>query len=135
MVVMDAAAREIEAEEFDDAARSAWVPVQACTLPTAEQPLRVAEFDSLFAGSLQRIERPERSELLLTIDATAADRARDLAARESDCCSFFTFAFESDVDGSVTMRVGVPSERTAVLDGLAAQAAAARSDTDSGRQS
>ena len=28
-----------------------WVP-EACTLPTVEQPLRLAEFDSLFATGL-----------------------------------------------------------------------------------
>ncbi len=30
-----------------------WVPVESCTLPSAEQPLRVAEFDELFAASLR----------------------------------------------------------------------------------
>ncbi|WP_245718914.1 hypothetical protein [Micromonospora rhizosphaerae] len=29
-----------------------WVP-EACTLPTAERPLRVAEFDELFATALR----------------------------------------------------------------------------------
>lgn len=28
-----------------------WVPVEACTLPTAEQPLRLAEFADLFAAA------------------------------------------------------------------------------------
>jgi len=31
-----------------------WVAVDACTLPTEEQPLRVAEFDALLAGALRR---------------------------------------------------------------------------------
>jgi hypothetical protein len=30
----------------------AWVP-EACTLPTVEQPLRLAEFDDLFATALR----------------------------------------------------------------------------------
>ncbi|MFI6744088.1 hypothetical protein ACIBI9_65455 [Nonomuraea sp. NPDC050451] len=33
----------------------------ACTLPTAEQPLREAEFDALFAEAVRQIERPERT--------------------------------------------------------------------------
>ena len=36
-----------------------WAPVDACTLPTAEQPLRVAEWDGLFAESLRAVERPD----------------------------------------------------------------------------
>jgi hypothetical protein len=31
-----------------------WVP-DACTLPTEEVPLRVAEFDALFASTLRRV--------------------------------------------------------------------------------
>ena len=29
----------------------------ACTLPTAERPLRLAEFDELFATAVRRVER------------------------------------------------------------------------------
>ncbi len=32
---------------------SGWVP-DACTLPTVDQPLRVAEFDDLFARAAKR---------------------------------------------------------------------------------
>jgi hypothetical protein len=38
-------------------AETRWVP-EACTLPTVEQPLRVAEFDDLFATALRGIARP-----------------------------------------------------------------------------
>ncbi|MEV4838269.1 hypothetical protein AB0K05_27425 [Nonomuraea sp. NPDC049486] len=38
----------------------AWVP-SACTLPTAEQPLRVAEFDALFADAVRAVARPDRT--------------------------------------------------------------------------
>ena len=33
-----------------------WASVDACTLPTAERPLRLAKFDDLFATTLQSIE-------------------------------------------------------------------------------
>lgn len=39
-----------------------WVP-QSCTLPTVEQPLRVAEFDALFATAVRSAERLRRTEL------------------------------------------------------------------------
>ncbi|MBB6551859.1 hypothetical protein [Nonomuraea rubra] len=35
-----------------------WVGPSACTLPTVEQPLRVAEFDALFAGAVQGVAPP-----------------------------------------------------------------------------
>lgn len=47
-----------------------WVPA-ACTLPTPEQPLRVAEFDALFAASSRRVERLTPTHLRLTL--TPAD--------------------------------------------------------------
>ena len=34
--------------------RLPWVAPDACTLPTAERPLRVAEFDDLFANAAAR---------------------------------------------------------------------------------
>lgn len=37
-----------------------WVS-SACTLPTTEQPTRVAEFDGLFASALRTMERPDPS--------------------------------------------------------------------------
>lgn len=89
-----------------------WAP-DACTLPTAERPWRVAEFDDLF-GYVQSSTRPEptRLELLLPCDVEAA--ARDLARRESECCSFFTFAFERTGD-DVVMRIDVPPAHIEVL--------------------
>lgn len=97
---------------------------QACTLPTVEQLVRVAEFDQFFAESVQRLDRPEprRLDLLFTAGAEAA--ARDLAARETSCCSFFTFVFHVTDIGPV-MQVGVPAAYVEVLDAFAAQVDAA----------
>jgi hypothetical protein len=70
-----------------------WVP-PSCTLPTAEQPLRVAEFDDLFATAVTGAERAEPGRLTLRLEPTpevAATAAR-LAVEEAGCCSFFTFA-------------------------------------------
>jgi hypothetical protein len=97
-----------------------WAP-DACTLPTTERPLRVAEFDDLFTA-VRRSERalPTRLDLVVPRDIEAA--ARDLARRESECCSFFTFDFES-VGDDVVMHIGVPPEHVEVLDALEARVA------------
>jgi hypothetical protein len=100
-----------------------WVP-DSCTLPTAEQPVRIAEFDRLFAESVRHTDRPSRTRLDLLLDADAEPAARDLAARESACCSFFAFIFDSTIDGLV-MRIEVPGNQAEVLDALAARVDAA----------
>jgi hypothetical protein len=101
-----------------------WAPVDACTLPTAEQPLRVAEFDALFATALRGMERREPGWLRLHLDGSAEGDARELTARESSCCSFFDFRIGT-TEGGVTLDVRVPDARTDVLDGLARRAEAA----------
>jgi hypothetical protein len=95
-----------------------WVP-EACTLPTEEQPLRVAEFDALFATATGPPERlgPTRLRVHLPGGQDNAARARDLIARETGCCSFFSF----DLCPSATdmeLDVEVPEEHVAVLDGM-----------------
>jgi thioredoxin len=103
----------------------AWVPADACTLPTADRPSRLAEFEGLFA-SLRGLRRKEPGWLRLRLDDGEGieARARDLTARESECCSFFDFAVRRG-DGEVVVDVRVPDSRVVVLDGLTAQAEAA----------
>jgi len=110
----------------DETDADRWVR-QACTLPAAERPLRVAEFDDLFAAALRDVRRldPERLRLTLRGVPGLEATARDLAARESECCSFFTFTIRRHGE-NVVMDVQVPSSQVGVLDGLAARAAAAR---------
>ncbi|MFG2445367.1 hypothetical protein ACGFQG_21090 [Nocardia fluminea] len=100
-----------------------WVP-DACTLPTVEQPIRVAEFDRFFADSVHGTTRhaPTRLDLHLAADAEAV--GRDLASRESSCCSFFTFDFDTTYAGLV-MQIGVPAAYVEVLDAFAARVQAA----------
>lgn len=106
------------------APRESWV-IEACTLPTAERPLRVAEFDGLFRTAVRAVERadPRRLRLTLAPDAATAARAADLAVRETGCCSFFTFTLEMS-GGQVLMEVAVPPEQVGVLDALADRAGA-----------
>lgn len=102
-----------------------WVP-QSCTLPTEEQPLRIAEFDALFAEALLAVERPTPVQARLVLDAAAEPVARELAERETSCCSIFTFAFGRDGTGRLTMDVAVPDEHVGVLAALVDRAAGAR---------
>jgi hypothetical protein len=102
----------------------AWVDPTSCTLPTVEQPIRVAEFDDLFATAVRAVERAAPTTLRLAVAAGFAERARDLASRESSCCSFFGFDFAADTDETVAMTVTVPAAHVAVLDALAARARA-----------
>ena len=111
----------------DGSSDPAWVDVAACTLPTAERPLRLAEFDDLFATSLHSIERTGATavRMLLAGGAGLADRTQALADAESTCCSFFTFDVTPLEGERVAFDVSVPAANVAVLDGLVGRAAAA----------
>ncbi|TCC30608.1 hypothetical protein [Kribbella sindirgiensis] len=94
-----------------------WAP-EACTLPTAERPFRVAEFDDLFATHLRRSERVDPQTLDLTLNPESRATVEDLTARETECCSFFTFTLTGTTE--LHLRITVPPTQTAVLDGLLA---------------
>jgi hypothetical protein len=90
-----------------------------CSLPTVERATRVAELRHLLGTSVLSAHRQSPRELRLLLDASAVDDARDLCARESQCCSFFSFAFEAAEHGTVLI-VRVPPQYADVLDRLAA---------------
>ncbi|TCO49993.1 hypothetical protein EV646_10264 [Kribbella antiqua] len=98
-----------------------WAP-EACALPTAELPLRVAEFDTLFAEQLESVTRldPTTADLILYADAQST--AADLTRRETKCCSFFRVDLAPADSGRVRLRISVPPAQTAVLDALTARA-------------
>ncbi len=105
----------------------AWVP-QACTLPTVEQPLRIAAFDQLLSGAVRGAQRtgPTRLHLDLRPDPRVAGQAAELAAAETSCCSFFTFTLTM-TDGSLGLDIEVPDSYLSVLDALAERASTAGS--------
>jgi hypothetical protein len=98
-----------------------WAP-QACTLPSTDRPLRLAEFGDLFTTALREQQRLAPTRLRWRLDPAAEATARDLTTRESTCCSFFTFTLDGDGD-AVRLDVQVPDEHVDVLDALAARAA------------
>jgi len=111
-------------EISDTGPGAAWVP-QACTLPTAEQPLRVADFARLLA-SVQHVERRQPTWLHADLDPSprTASRAAELAMAETACCSFFTFTLTAS-GGCLALDISVPAAHAAVLDALAGQAVTA----------
>jgi hypothetical protein len=92
---------------------------EACTLPTAERPLRVAEFDRLFATAAGAVERlgPQAARIMLPPRPELAAEAADLVVRETQCCSFFTFALTA-TGGRLHLDVSVPQSQTGVLDAV-----------------
>lgn len=101
---------------------AAWVPA-VCMLPTAEKPRRVAEFDELFRAALRGLDRPQPTRLVLHLEPAAgrADAVRDLARRETECCSFFDFSV-LDGGGLLVFEVEVSPAHIDVLDAIAERA-------------
>jgi hypothetical protein len=102
-----------------------WAP-DSCTLSAARRRLRQAEFGELFAETVAAIERPEPTRLRLHLHPgpQMAARAAGLAAAETACCSFFTFALTAAA-GSLVLDVTVPVAQLPLLDALTERAAAA----------
>ncbi|MFC4588645.1 hypothetical protein [Sphaerisporangium corydalis] len=102
-----------------------WTPAE-CTLPTEDRPLRVAEFDDLFASASRALERVGPTHLRLTLEAgrQIEETARELMARETNCCSFFDFTL-TPAGEILTLDIHVPATHVTVLDGLASRAGGA----------
>jgi hypothetical protein len=105
-----------------------FVVPNACTLPAAEQPARLAEFDGLFAAALRQIDQVSatHARLHLTGPDGLAARVRELTARETRCCSFFAFTTDPQpaTDGeSVVLDIEVPAAHADVLASLLSRAA------------
>jgi hypothetical protein len=103
---------------------TSWVP-STCTLPTVDQPLRVADFDDLFTTAVLSVERVAHLHLRLNLiaEASVAARVATLVVQETDCCSFFQFNLIA-TGGRLTLEVAVPPEHVDVLDAIANRASA-----------
>lgn len=102
-----------------------WAPA-SCTLPTAERPLREAEFADLFRDALRRIEAISPTASRFLLDAGCQKRLDDLIARESACCAFFDFGVERSSEDEIALTIRVPERSADVLAGLRADAEAVR---------
>jgi hypothetical protein len=90
---------------------------EACTLPTVERPLRVSEFAVLFATATEGVTRTSTTRVTVTLPLASLEAARDLAAREAACCSFFNFTTIADGDHT-TMTIEVPEQHADILTAL-----------------
>lgn len=106
-----------------------WVP-DACTLPTAEQPLRAADFGELFATAMETRTRvaPTHLRFVLHDAADVEATTRDLIEKESGCCSFFDFSLAHAPGDRLKLDVKVPAGQVAVLDALSALADSSKAE-------
>ena len=83
----------------------------------------MAEFDDLFRDCVIAVDRADATSVWLTLDGGDATAARvlELTARESACCSFFTFKLVPASDGQ-RLLIEVPPTQVAVLDALTTRA-------------
>lgn len=94
----------------------------ACTMPTTDRPLRLAEFDALFAEAVRSVAyEGNLVRLHLSGPAGLRDRVRDLAERETACCSFFSFVIDGEPD-DLMLEISAPPEQRNILKGLARRA-------------
>jgi len=103
--------------------------VAACTLSETGRQTRAAEFSQLFGETVRSVKRPDPSWLQLELKPGPgpAGRTAELAAAETQCCSFFTFTLTAAA-GSLILDIRVPAAQAAVLDMLAERAAASAAD-------
>jgi hypothetical protein len=99
-----------------------WCAPDACSLPIADQPGRVEEWDSLFATAVRRVETVPGG-VRFELDRSRADVAgvANLADRESQCCAFFTFGVTVAAE-ALSLSVDADREHAEVVEALAARA-------------
>lgn len=99
-----------------------WCAPDACSLPIADQPGRVAEWDTLFRTAVRTIETvPAGVRFELDRSRAGVAAVADLADRESQCCAFFTFGVTVRSE-TLALSVGADREHADVVEALAARA-------------
>ena len=81
----------------------------ACTLSAGDRPARRGEWNELLALAVDRTQVPGGLRLQFPPDPELAGRLGDLAVREQECCSFFTFTLHLTPD-AVTLDIGAPGD-------------------------
>src|SRR6266852_2963408 len=90
-------------------ARTARLPLIACSLDTSGQQARLTDWRDALAVAVSREETSEGVRYAFVADARAEQRIRDLAAAEQGCCSFLEFDVTRQAD-RVLMKVTAPAE-------------------------
>jgi hypothetical protein len=95
------------------------IPI-ACTLSVDDAGTRVEEWRATLTRVAVDSRRVAPTELVFTLraDGPALAALLDLVRREVACCAFFEFALHV-ATGATTLRVTVPEDAAAALDGFA----------------
>ena len=91
-----------------------WIP-DSCSLTPPEQSQRLIEFDDLLGSATSRA-RLSAEVIRFTLRPERESEARELAERETQCCSFFDFEFH--LGPPMEMTIIVPSDHSTVLDAI-----------------
>ena len=96
------------------------IPI-ACTLSPNQTGQRLEEFENLFATHLRELTRtaPRVARFVFQAADEIEDVARDLFAREHECCAFFDFVVQRQ-GAELIVQAEVPVGAEASLDELAA---------------
>ncbi|QEW03044.1 hypothetical protein [Microbacterium lushaniae] len=96
--------------------QATWAP-ESCALPTAERPLREQEFAGLFRDELVSAALTAAGQADLLLNRGSRERAEELIARETHCCSFFGFTLTDEAD-ALRVAIRVPEPYADVLAAL-----------------
>jgi MerR family transcriptional regulator, copper efflux regulator len=96
----------------------------ACTLSGSGQGQRVGEWQNLLAHGTAREPVPDG--IRVTLPATLAGPAAELAAAEQQCCPFFRFTLLFD-GGDIQLTMQAPPEAASLLTALTDDSAPAAS--------
>jgi hypothetical protein len=89
----------------------------ACTLSEGERVERGSEWAGLLGLATDRRSSDTGLGVRLPADPEVVARAAELAVREVDCCSFFSFALTVGAD-EVWLEVSAPGEGRDLVDAL-----------------
>jgi len=89
----------------------------ACTLTSAEAVDRTAEWSDALARAEHRERTADGVSLTFPPQPELAARLADLAAREADCCAFFTFTLGVSND-ALRLHVSAPADGQGVVTAL-----------------
>ncbi|MHB1584780.1 MAG: hypothetical protein ACYCU7_05920 [Acidimicrobiales bacterium] len=95
------------------------IPI-ACSLTQQAAGAQLDEWRALLSDAAVLAERPAPTEVRFRLrDGAPVAALVDLARREKACCPFFDFSLLVEAD-ALTLRVAVPDEGAALLDGFVA---------------
>jgi DNA-binding transcriptional MerR regulator len=90
-----------------------------CTLSADDVPERLREWEAILDRVEERVATAGGIRLRFLRDPVLLASLADLAAREVECCSFFTFALTLDAQGA-WLAISAPAEARSLLDFFAA---------------